>query len=91
MHGKPLPRHVSAVLARESGTEASQKPTYDSVAVPVLIIEGGRDKLKPAGWAKEFANDIPGATSAVIEIAGHCPQIEQPDDFHRLLMAFAND
>ena len=75
----------------ESVTEASQKPTYDSVAVPVLIIEGGRDKLKPAGWAKEFANGIPGATSAVIEDAGHCPQIEQPDDFHRLLMAFAND
>jgi 2-hydroxymuconate-semialdehyde hydrolase len=76
-----------------AGTEpkAGQLPTYDSISVPVLIVEGGRDKLKPPGWAKEFEKDIPGATSAVIDIAGHCPQIEQPDDFHKLLLAFAAD
>lgn len=62
---------------------------YDAVDVPVLIIEGGCDKLKPRGWAKELEGDIPGATSAVIEEAGHCPQIERPEAFHDLLLAFA--
>jgi pimeloyl-ACP methyl ester carboxylesterase len=69
--------------------KASQRPAYDTITVPVLIVEGGCDKLKPRGWAKELEKDIPGATSAVIGNAGHCPQIEQPAEFRRLLLDFA--
>jgi pimeloyl-ACP methyl ester carboxylesterase len=65
-----------------------QVPTYSAVSVPVLIVEGGRDKLKPSGWAKDLEKAIPGARSAVIDRAGHCPQIEQPDEFHGLLREF---
>lgn len=83
---------IAAARFRRPNAEAEEKPllaaTYESIDVPVLIVEGGRDKLKPRGWAKGLANDIPGATSAVIELAGHCPQIEQPGAFHELLLAF---
>jgi 2-hydroxymuconate-semialdehyde hydrolase len=75
----------------EPEPKTSAKPDYGSITVPVLIVEGGSDKLKPRGWAKELERDIPGATSAVIEDAGHCPQIEQPENFHRLLQSFATD
>jgi 2-hydroxymuconate-semialdehyde hydrolase len=83
---------VAAARFRRPTAEAEEKSlratTYTSIDVPVLIVEGGCDKLKPPGWAKDLANEIPGAASAVIEMAGHCPQIEQPDAFHELLLAF---
>ncbi|WP_432013614.1 alpha/beta fold hydrolase [Streptomyces cucumeris] len=68
--------------------QPGRKPDLSSISVPVLIVEGGRDKIKPRGWAKDLAQVIPGATSAVIERAGHCPQIEHPEKFHRLLLNF---
>jgi 2-hydroxymuconate-semialdehyde hydrolase len=76
----------------DDGEHASSiQPTYENITVPVLIIEGGSDKLKPAGWAKELEKDITGATSVVIEDAGHCPQIEQPAVLHQVLLDFANN
>jgi 2-hydroxymuconate-semialdehyde hydrolase len=66
----------------------SSKRAYERVSVPALIIEGGRDKLLPPGWAKEIADQIPRGRSAVVEAAGHCPQIEQSAIVNALLMEF---
>ncbi|GAB3008272.1 alpha/beta fold hydrolase [Mycobacterium bourgelatii] len=61
---------------------------YERIKVPVLIIEGGNDKLLPAGWAADIAKQIMGARSAVVDGAGHCPQIEQPAAVNELLLRF---
>jgi pimeloyl-ACP methyl ester carboxylesterase len=66
----------------------SSKRAYDRIAVPTLVVEGAADKLLPDGWAAEIAAQIAGARSAVIEKAGHCPQIEQPDAVNELLLDF---
>lgn len=66
----------------------SSKRAYQRVAVPALVIEGGCDKLLPLGWAKEIADQIPRGRSAVVEAAGHCPQIEQPAIVNELLLQF---
>ncbi len=66
----------------------SSKRAYQRVEVPALIIEGGSDKLLPPGWAKEIADQIPRGRSAVVEAAGHCPQIEQPTIVNALLLEF---
>lgn len=78
------PGHRSSA---NSGASAS----FDHVTVPVLLVEGDQDKLKPAGWAARLAEQIPGGVSAVIADAGHCPQIEQPEAFVRLLTDFLPD
>jgi 2-hydroxymuconate-semialdehyde hydrolase len=44
--------------------------------------------LLPTGWAKEIADQIPHGRSAVIDAAGHCPQLEQPADVNALLLGF---
>ena len=62
--------------------------TYERIRVPTLVVEGERDKLLPSGWAAEIAAQIPGARSAVIPDAGHCPQIEQPSCVNELLLGF---
>lgn len=77
---------------RRPGLEPPPLPSsaraYDRIAVPTLVIEGGRDKLLPRGWAAEVAGQIASARSAVIPDAGHCPQIEQPAAVNDLLLAF---
>jgi pimeloyl-ACP methyl ester carboxylesterase len=61
---------------------------YERITVPTLVIEGAGDKLLPPGWAADIAGRIAGARSAVVEGAGHCPQIESPDVVADLLLAF---
>ena len=67
---------------------ASSSRAYERVSVPTLVVEGGCDKLLPPGWAKEIADQIPRGRSAVVEAAGHCPQIEQSSDVNALLLDF---
>jgi pimeloyl-ACP methyl ester carboxylesterase len=63
-------------------------PAVERIRVPTLVVEGGEDKIKPAGWAAEIAARIPGARSVVVDGAGHCPQIEQPAAATELLLEF---
>jgi 2-hydroxymuconate-semialdehyde hydrolase len=69
----------------------SSKRAYERVVVPTLVVEGGSDKLLPPGWAKEIADQIPRGRSAVVEAAGHCPQIEQSAFVNALLLEFLLD
>jgi 2-hydroxymuconate-semialdehyde hydrolase len=69
----------------------SSKRAYERVVVATLVVEGGSDKLLPPGWAKEIADQIPRGRSAVVEAAGHCPQIEQSSIVDALLLEFLLD
>lgn len=64
---------------------------YQRIDVPVLVIEGGNDKLLPHGWAAEIAGQIRGARSVVVDGAGHCPQIERSEIVNELLLTFFRD
>ena len=86
---------LAAARFRRPGLEAPPLPSsaraYERIGVPTLVVEGGGDKLLPAGWAAEIAAQIRGGRSAVIDAAGHCPQIEQPDAVNELLLGFLAD
>lgn len=83
---------LAAARFRRPGLDAPVTPSsaraYGRIAVPTLVVEGGGDKLLPAGWAAEIADQIPQGRSAVVPDAGHCPQIEQPDAVNELLLDF---
>ncbi|APE14024.1 alpha/beta hydrolase [Mycobacterium sp. WY10] len=83
---------LAAARFRRPGLDApstpSSKRAYERIDVPVLVVEGAGDKLLPPGWAAEIAEQITNGRSAVIQNAGHCPQIEQPDATAELLLAF---
>jgi len=83
---------VAAARFRRPGLDAPSAPSseraYERISVPTLIVEGGGDKLLPAGWAAQIAGRIAGARSVVIDGAGHCPQIEQPDAVNAVLHKF---
>ena len=83
---------LAAARFRRPGLEPPPTPSstraYERITVPVLMVEGAGDKLLPAGWAAEIAGQITGARSAVIDHAGHCPQIEQPEALTNLVLEF---
>lgn len=83
---------VAAARFRRPGATPSAAPSsaraYERIGVPTLVVEGGGDKLLPAGWAAEIAKQIDGARSVVVDKAGHCPQIEQASVVNQLLLDF---
>ncbi len=83
---------LAAARFRRPGLEPPPPPSstraYDRITVPTLVVEGGGDKLLPRGWAAEIAGQIASGRSAVVDHAGHCPQIEQPAAVNELLLAF---
>ncbi|MGI5200191.1 alpha/beta fold hydrolase [Spirillospora sp. CA-108201] len=67
------------------------EPEYERITVPTLFVEGGADKVKPAGWAKQLAARVAHGRSAVVDRAGHCPQIERAEVVNDLLLDFLTD
>jgi pimeloyl-ACP methyl ester carboxylesterase len=86
---------LAAARFRRPGLESPPTPSsvrpYDRIAVPVLVLEGGADKLLPPGWAAQIAGQIRNASSAVVPGAGHCPHIEAPDTVNGLLLEFLEE
>ena len=83
---------IAAARFRRPGQTPPAAPSteraYDRITVPTLVIEGGGDKLLPAGWAAELAGRIADGRSAVVDAAGHCPQLERPEVVNELLLRF---
>ncbi|BCK54976.1 alpha/beta fold hydrolase [Nocardia wallacei] len=83
---------LAAARFRRPGAEQPPTPSsrraYERITVPVLVVEGARDKLLPQGWAAQIAEQIANARHAVVPDAGHCPQIEQPETVNDLLLTF---
>lgn len=66
----------------------SSKRAYERISVPTLVVEGAGDKLLAPGWSKQLADQVANARWAVIDAAGHCPQIEQSATVSELLLNF---
>lgn len=83
---------VAAARFRRPNAAAAATPStaraYERIRVPTLVVEGRGDKLLPPGWAAQIAGQIEGARSAVVDDAGHCPQIEQSATVNELLLGF---
>jgi pimeloyl-ACP methyl ester carboxylesterase len=58
------------------------------IASPTLFIRGASDGLISADYVGGYAKLIPNAKVTTIAAAGHAPQLEQPEEFVRVLFAF---
>jgi pimeloyl-ACP methyl ester carboxylesterase len=59
--------------------------------LPVLVVAGGRDAVKPPGWADGLVAALPDGRLETEPGSGHCPQIEAPDWFVDTLVGFLDD
>lgn len=67
---------------------APVEPDYGRIGVPVLIIAGEKDPLRLPDYGTKLQKKIPRAELHTIKNAGHCPQIEVPDEFNRVVTDF---
>jgi non-heme chloroperoxidase len=58
------------------------------IEVPVLICAGGRDPQAPAESAEASAKLIPKARVISFSASGHCPFVEEPEEFNHALHEF---
>ena len=72
-------------------SQAKAAPDYSHVAVPVLLVTGEKDPLRPPDFGPSLQRRVPGAELCVIPEAGHCPQIEDPDLFNQRAIEFLVD
>ena len=69
-------------------------PTYDlktqlpSVSAPTLITVGRRDWITPVSSSETIALLVPGSQLVIFEKSGHSPQIEEREEFQRVMRSF---
>ena len=64
----------------------------EEVRCPVLLVWGEEDRMVPNRGSRRILEALGGrggVTYELIERCGHCPQVEEPDRFARLLLDFA--
>jgi pimeloyl-ACP methyl ester carboxylesterase len=60
------------------------------IDVPTLVLWGANDGIVTPDYGRAYAGLIPGAHFALIEQAGHHPEIEQPEVFASHVLDFLN-
>ena len=73
-------------------TRAYQESNLDEklndFSIPILVITGDDDRIIPTEDSVRLANELPGATLAIIKDAGHVPHEEQPIAFMETVQSF---
>ncbi|GAA4038462.1 alpha/beta fold hydrolase [Nonomuraea soli] len=67
------------------------EPGYARIQVPVLLVAGALDRLKPRGFAEQAAGRIRDARLEVFDGCGHCPQLEDAHRFNHTVLAFLEE
>lgn len=84
-------RAVVTIRGARPGILEPIREGLGTIAAPVLILWGRRDRILPVGQAIEAAGRIPGARLHIFERCGHMPNIEYPAEFNRLVLEFLDE
>lgn len=79
------PRRGAAAALRGRAQRVDYLPVLKQIQVPTLVVVGREDVYTPVELAEQLHEQIPGAKLAVIENAGHMPNLEQPGAFNEAL------
>lgn len=84
----PGVRQAAPQAAPGPGSGSADPTPYEAVAVPTLVTAGAHDPLREPGWAEALAARIPDARAHVFAGSGHVPNLEEPEAWNRLVLAF---
>jgi pimeloyl-ACP methyl ester carboxylesterase len=80
------PPEAVAAMSLGLAERPDSRPDLPTVDVPALVITSTDDQLIAPELSKRMAEAIPDAEMAVVEGAGHLPNMERPDEFTGLLI-----
>lgn len=80
------PGMVDTVLAIQSRPD--MRVAFSSICLPVLVLAGAEDKIRPPQDSAAMAVDRPGTLFASIANAGHTPIVEQPSAVARIILGW---
>ena len=78
----------SYIKSIEATVRMDVRSDLGNIRVPTLVVVGGADRLTTVEMAQEITSEIPGAELAVIADAGHLVNIEEPEQFNRVVLGF---
>lgn len=79
------PAEGAAAALRGRADRPDYRATLEGLTVPTLVVVGTEDAFTPVAVAEEMHEGIPGSSLAVIEGAGHLPNLERPTEFDEAL------
>jgi pimeloyl-ACP methyl ester carboxylesterase len=74
-------------LGHDGAALSADRKSYAAITAKTAILWGDMDTVTPLSQGEELRRLIPGATLTVLRGLGHIPQIEEPETFHRALIA----
>ncbi len=77
----------AAAALRGRAERRDHRNALGNIAASTVVICGDSDAFTSVDEARELASGIPGATLVLLPEVGHMPNLEQPDDFNRALIA----
>jgi pimeloyl-ACP methyl ester carboxylesterase len=83
-----LLRGLLAVIEQLAATGASVVPCLDTIRLPVLIFQGGRDHFCPEDQGRSLAAAIPGSRLVYDSHAGHILAWQHPAAFREIVRDF---
>lgn len=91
MNRTALSHEAKQLGKRLPDTEVPGAERCSELHLPVLIIVGANDVPYMRAAATFMVEKIPSARQVIIEDAAHLPNMDQPDEFQRLVTAFLDD
>ena len=76
------------IIGAEAVWLADQRDRAGAIREPALVVCGSEDRVTPPPLSSALAKLIPGAQQALVEGAGHLPNIERPGEFNTIVGAF---
>jgi pimeloyl-ACP methyl ester carboxylesterase len=76
-------RQLTAIMARPDS-----RPTLSAIRCPTLVLSGDQDNTIPNSQSEDMADEIAGATLAILGDCGHLSQAEQPQATAEALAAW---
>jgi len=64
------------------------RPQLSRIQNPTLVVVGARDAATPPALARELASGIRGAKLVELPDCGHCPPLQQPEEFVAAIAPF---
>jgi pimeloyl-ACP methyl ester carboxylesterase len=78
----------AAVVAARSNAKSRTLERLGAVAAPTLIVQGRHDRARTPEHGAAMRERIADARLVVLEGSGHTPQLEEPEAFHAVALAF---